>query len=258
MQTSPTELNKTLFNYKLLIAYDGTNYSGWQIQPNASSIQEIIRKTICQILQEEIRLIGAGRTDAGVHANGQCAHFQSTKQLTLRSFLASMNGLLPKDIRILEIQNVPIDFHAQYSAIGKIYHYHLWMEPILLPTQRLYTLHLKKKIDLKTLSKTLPLFVGEKDFSTFANSASEGSASRGAIRNLMRLEMHHQEGGVRLEFEGNGFLYKMVRNIVGTLLEVASGERSMDEIPHLFLAKDRKKAGKTVPPHGLFLMKVNY
>jgi len=245
-------------NYKLTIAYDGSAYKGWQIQPNASSIQEIIKGVIKTILQEEVRLIGAGRTDAGVHAYGQAAHFCIHKELELRAFLGSMNGLLPHDIRILRIDPVPLDFHAQYSAQGKIYHYHLWLDSILIPSKRFYTHHVRAKIDLDLLHQAAALFVGKKDFTSFANSAHEGSASKGAIRHLKRIDIVPQEGGVRLEFEGDGFLYKMVRNIVGTLLEVASGYRSINEIDQIFEKKDRRLAGKTAPPQGLFLMQVLY
>lgn len=245
-------------NYKLTIAYDGTAYSGWQIQPHAHSIQERIRKAIGIILREDVKLIGAGRTDAGVHACGQIAHFKFHKEIPLKRFLASLNGLLPHDIRVLCIESVPIDFHAQYSAKGKIYHYHLWLDPILLPTKRFYTHHVTGEFNLSLLEEGANQFVGQKDFTSFANSAAEGSASRGAIRHLKRLQIVPQEGGVRLEFEGDGFLYKMVRNIVGTLLEVASTRRPVDQIPEIFAQKDRKKAGKTAPAQGLFLMRVIY
>lgn len=246
------------YNYKLTIAYDGSHYLGWQVQHNGQTVQETIRKTLETIVQEKITLIGAGRTDTGVHAKGQVANFHFHKLLCLKKLIHSLNGMLPLDIRIARIEIVEQDFHAQFSAIGKIYHYHLWLDPIRDPIKRFYTFHVKSSIDRELLKRGAELFLGEKDFTSFANSANEGSASKGAVRHLKRLDLVSEEGGLRLEFEGNGFLYKMVRNIVGTLLEVACRKRPLDEIPQIFDAKDRRRAGKTAPPEGLFLMEVLY
>ena len=125
-------------NFKLLISYDGTNYSGWQIQPNALTIQELLQNALRKILREEIYVIGSGRTDSGVHALGQVANFHSNKDISLRTLLYALNGTLPKDIRIQSIEEVPLDFHSQYSAKGKIYHYHLWTDTVLDPTRRFF------------------------------------------------------------------------------------------------------------------------
>lgn len=251
-------MENLLYNYKLLIAYDGTNFGGWQIQPNALSIQEVLQETAQIILQKPITLIGSGRTDAGVHATGQVAHFKTPQELDLRRFLNSMNGLLPKDIRLLAIDPAPLSFHAQYDAIGKIYHYHLYLRPVECPFSRHYALHLRVPLDLLLLEKAAALLVGTHDFTSFANEAAHGSASRMAIRTLSRVTLVQEEEGLRLEFEANGFLYKMVRNLVGVLLDVGTGKKSLDYIPFLFKAKDRKMASRAVPPHGLFLHQVIY
>ena len=245
-------------NYKLTIAYDGTAYCGWQIQPNGISIQEIIQDKISIITKSKITLIGSGRTDSGVHALGQVANFHSPHIPDFYRFHGSLNSLLPHDIRILKIEEVNPSFPAQYSPIAKIYHYHLHLEHVPDPFKRLYSLHVKEKIDLNTLKESASLLLGTHDFTSFANESHKGSASRDPIRTLKRLDIIEQPGGVRLEFEGNGFLYKMVRNIVGTLLEVAAGKRTKEQLPLILTAKDRKTAGQAAPPQGLFLMKVEY
>lgn len=248
----------TCFNYKLLIAYDGTAYCGWQVQPNGLSIQEIIQKAIATILRCDVTLIGSGRTDAGVHALGQVAHFHSPIPLDLYRFYGSINGLLPSDIRIKEICEVPLEFHSQYSAKTKTYYYHLYLERVQDPFRRHYSLHVREKIDLSLLKKAAKCFLGTHDFTSFANEAHRGSAANDPIRTLQRIDIIEEAGGVRLELQADGFLYKMVRNIVGTLLEVASGKRCIEEIEAIFAAKDRRRAGKAVPPHALFLASVDY
>jgi tRNA pseudouridine38-40 synthase len=247
-----------VYKYKLLISYDGTNYAGWQIQPNACSIQEVLQEKIQVILQEDVKIIGSGRTDTGVHALGQVAHFQSKHDLNLYRFQGSLNGLLPQDIRIREVETAPEDFQAQYSVKGKIYHYHLCLDQIQSPFKRLYSLHVLEKINLDLIYKAVPYFIGTHDFTSFTNQAHRGSAANDPVRTITRLDIVPEEGGIRLEFEGNGFLYKMVRNIVGTLLEIAEGKREVTDLPKIFEAKDRRLAGKAAPPQGLFLVKVIY
>lgn len=245
-------------NYKMTIAYDGSNYGGWQVQPNATSIQSLIEKALSSLVKQETPVTGSGRTDAGVHALEQVAHFFTEDNQDLYRLSHALNGILPKDIRILEIIEIPLDFHARYSATGKIYHYHLHLDKILNPFTRLYSWKVPHKADLLTLEKAIPLFLGTKDFSAFANEAHKGAASKNAVRTLHRLDMVKENGGVRLEFEGDGFLYKMVRNITGTLLDICAGHIPVDSVEEIFASKDRKKAGKTAPPQGLFLVKVHY
>ena len=251
-------MNDDLHNYKLTIAYDGTAYCGWQVQPNGISIQEIIEGKLAVILRTKVRLIASGRTDTGVHALAQVANFHAPRIPDLYRFFGSLNSLLPPDIRILTVDEVPAKFHAQYSPTGKIYHYHLHLDPVLDPFKRLYSLLVREKIDLDVLKAAAAVLIGTHDFTSFANESHLGSASRDPVRTLKRLDVIEQPGGVRLEFEGDGFLYKMVRNIVGTLLEIAAGKRNKDELPLILAAKDRKKAGQAAPPQGLFLVKVEY
>lgn len=242
----------------MLISYDGSNFGGWQIQPNTVSIQNLIEKALLIALKEPIAVHGSSRTDAGVHALGQVAHFETNTPFSLHKLRHSLNGILPREIRILELYPVLDDFHSRYSATGKIYHYHLHLDSVLNPFTRLYSWHMPYKIDLSLLQETAPLFIGKKDFTAFANESHKGAAAKNGIRSLERLDVVKQDHGIRLEFEGTGFLYKMVRNITGTLIDIATGRMKKGEVESIFLSKDRKKAGSTAPAHGLFLVKIHY
>jgi tRNA pseudouridine38-40 synthase len=222
------------------------------VQPNGTSIQELLEEVLATIHQRRISVTGAGRTDAGVHALAQIAHF------TLDGpppSLRSLNGLLPADIRVFDIAEVSDDFHARFSATGKIYHYHLWTDPVQSPFKRLYSLHHTYPLDREAVESAISHLLGTHDFTSFAN---ESGAKRNPIRTIDRIDLVDQPGGLRLEFEGKSFLYKMVRNLVGTLLEVGAGKRSPNDIPTILAAGDRRAAGKAAAPHGLFLVEVHY
>lgn len=249
---------ENLFNYRLLISYDGTLYSGWQIQPNATSIQELVQQAVRTITRRDVTVIGSGRTDAGVHAIGQVAHFKCDLALELYRFWGSLNGILPPDIRILQVEEAPLDFHAQRSATRKTYRYHICLNHVQSPFQRLYSLHMRDPLDLQLLAEAIACFKGTHDFTAFANEAHKGAAAGNPVRTLYRAEAIPEECGVRLEFEGDGFLYKMVRNMVGTILDVARGKRPLDDIAQLFAHRDRRATAAAAPPHGLFLVKVEY
>jgi len=246
--------------YKLIISYDGTCYCGWQVQAQETkkSIQHLIQNALQTVLRHPLDLTGSGRTDAGVHARGQTAHFDSNVPFEPKRWLLSFNALLPPDIRILTVEPVAAFFHARYSARAKVYHYHLHLNPISDPFSRFTSYQVLGRIDLDLLKRGAELFLGTHDFSSFANRKETGSAAHDAIRTLHRLDVVEQKNGVRLEFEGNGFLYKMVRNITGTLLEVAYGRMELEQIPQILTAKDRRQAGPAAPPQGLFLIEVLY
>lgn len=244
-------------NYKMVIAYDGTKYHGWQIQPNGLSIQQIIEEKLSIILRESVKIVGSGRTDAGVHALGQVAHFHADS-VQLFKAMGSLNGLLPEDVRILALEEATSDFHAQYSAKGKIYRYHLFLDRVMNPFKRLYSWHVRASFCQKQLQEAIQFFLGEHDFTTFANEAHSGVAAYDPIRTIKRIDILPEEGGVCLEFEADGFLYKMVRNIVGTLVEISLGKMPPSAIPFLLAKKDRREAGMAAPPQGLFLFKVLY
>lgn len=244
--------------YKILISYDGTNYSGWQVQKTGQAIQPVLQKAIETFLRHPIQLSASGRTDAGVHALGQVAHFDSELQIDAHRFLYSINALLQADIRVHHVEQTTLDFHARYSAISKVYHYHLHLDEMVDPFNRLYSYHVFFPCNLDLLFQASQSFLGEHDFTSFASRAYQGAASYDPIRTLHRLDIVPEEGGIRLEFEADGFLYRMVRNITGTLLDVSRGLIKPSEISDIFASKDRRKAGQIVPPHGLFLMEVKY
>lgn len=249
---------KPQFNYKLTISYDGTNYHGWQVQPNGISIQELLQQALSIICRHPIQLIGSGRTDAGVHALGQIAHFKTDNTIDLFRLVKSLNALLPQDIRVLKVESVPLDFHARYSAIAKVYHYHIFLDKVMDPFRRHYCWHLFSLLNKEELKEAASFFVGTHDFSSFANEAHRGVAAHDSIRTLKRCDVVEEAGGLRLELEADGFLYKMVRNIVGTLSEIGAGKRSKDTIKKLFEEKNRTFAGICAPPQGLFLIRVDY
>lgn len=242
--------------YKMTISYDGTHYCGWQVQKNGQSIQATIQKALETTLRHPLGLTGAGRTDAGVHARGQTAHFDTDRDLDERTFPLTLNSLLPSDIRIKELEKVAPDFHARYSAKGKIYHYHLLLNRIMNPFNKLYCYHVKGAFDVARLKEGAKQFVGRHDFTSFANVKID--APKDGSRTIYKLDVVEMSDGIRLEFEGDGFLYKMVRNITGTLLDIAQGKIEIEEIPQIFDKKDRKHAGRAAPAQGLFLERVIY
>jgi tRNA pseudouridine38-40 synthase len=244
--------------FKITLSYDGTNYCGWQVQPNGVSIQELLQQKLEILLKHKPSVIGAGRTDAGVHALGQVAHFQHHQELNLFKLQGSLNGLLPTDIRVRKIEPVSEDFHARYNAINKEYHYQLNLGTVQDPFARLYSWHIAEKLDLELLKECAQLFVGTHDFSSFANEPATGAVAKNPIRTIKRIDLIMERYGARLEFEGASFLYKMVRNLTGTIIEVARGKRALDEIHEILAAKDRRRAGNAAPAHGLFLMRVDY
>ncbi len=244
------------YKYRLDIAYDGTDYCGWQVQPKQTSIQGLIENALEILLKTRTHLCGSGRTDSGVHALNQVAHFSSSTELDCNRFCHSLNALLPFDIRIQKMQRASHDFHARFSATSKTYHYHLHLNSILNPFTRRLRTHYTYPINLPLMREAMQKFIGTHDFRSFTNEGS--SANENTTRTIKRFEMKEQDGGIRLEIEGNGFLYKMVRNIVGLLLEIASGKRSIEDIQKIFSARDRKASGSAAPPQGLFLATVCY
>ncbi len=246
----------------LHIAYDGTNYSGWQRQKNSNTIQEEIEKRLAIITNNEIFLHGAGRTDAGVHAEAMVAHFDCPSTVSDNALLQGLNSMLPGAIRIFSVKTCAPDFHARFSATGKYYHYHLYTGKVLPPHFRLYTLHITGKLNLAAMEQSLDHLVGRHDFSSFENSGSRDktiSGGRGAVRTIYAANLLFPEAEkIIVEIAGDGFLKNMVRNIVGTLLDVGRGKIGPEEFAAILAAKKRCAAGATAPAHGLFLKKVCY
>lgn len=243
------------FRYKMHISYDGTNYAGWQIQKNKLTIQGSIENVLKKILKKDIKIIAAGRTDAKVHALEQIAHFNFYKNIDLKKLLFSLNSLLKADIRIKKITKVDSNFHARFSAKSKIYRYHIFTGDIQDPFLRMYSYKPNFKFDFTLLKKASKYFLGTHNFSSFAN---KGSISNNPIKTIKRIDIKKKKNEIILEFEADGFLYKMVRNIVGTLLDVANKKLPIEAIEKIFAAKDRQKASKPAEAQGLFLVKVIY
>jgi tRNA pseudouridine38-40 synthase len=242
-----------MFNYKLTIQYDGTNYAGWQIQENALSIQAVISNSIKQILQEDINLLGAGRTDAGVHALGQVANFTVSQQLDLFRFKYSLNSVLPKDISITSIETVDESFHSRFSARKRAYIYLISNQKSPFFERYSYTYFSELKPEkLNELSSAL---IGEMNFTSFSKINTE---VQNKICQIFEARWRRQKNLLIFYIEANRFLYGMVRAIVGSLLKAYSSEDGISYLKNVFIQKDRNAAADAVPAKGLFLYKVKY
>jgi tRNA pseudouridine38-40 synthase len=243
-------------NIKLVIEYDGTNYHGWQIQPNAVSIQETIEDRLRTILQENISITASGRTDAGVHALGQVAHFHSESNLNIKNIQRGLNSLLPPDISIKEISDVDHDFHARYGAKSKVYRYIILNQRFSSPLYRNFSWFIHFNLDIELMNKAIQTLKGRHDFSSFKAS---GCSSHHPVREVSNVSIKESPNRlICLDIEANAFLKQMVRNIVGTIVNVGQGKIGLEEFVEILHAKDRKKAGITAPAKGLFLLKVRY
>ncbi len=245
-------------NIKLTIAYDGTNYLGWQRQKSGPTIQGVLEETLARLLGHRIKLRAAGRTDAGVHALGQVANFLTTNKMPLKDLHRALNALLPKDIAIVKVEEVPIKFNAQYDAKHKTYFYQIYNHPIRHPLWRLYSWWVPQKLDLEAMKACLPLFLGQKDFASFRKT---GSDIRTTVRTVYSVNLKRAVGianMLRFEISARGFLRYMVRNIVGALVEVGLHRLTPEELKQIMEAKDRSLAPPPAPPQGLFLKEVVY
>jgi len=243
-------------NIKLTIEYDGTAFHGWQIQPGLRTIQGVIKERIAQITQGEVNLIGAGRTDAGVHAFGQVANFQTESFIELIALQRGLNSLLSPDIVIKGIEEVEEGFHARFSARSKIYEYHILNRSYPSALLRAYAWFIPHQLDLASMERCGRLLIGSHDFSSFRASGDE---SRHSVREVIRLEIERRQGDlIVIVIEANAFLREMVRSIVGTLVDVGRGKTTLEEFEKIFQARDRRQAGMTAPAQGLFLVEVKY
>jgi tRNA pseudouridine38-40 synthase len=248
--------------FKLTIAYDGTDFHGWQIQANKPTIQGEIIAVLRRLTQENVQLLGAGRTDAGVHALGQVGSFRTQSALSAGEFQRALNALLPPSIRIVNAEEKGPDFSARWSAKGKVYRYRIYRRKVLPPMLWRYVLHYPFPLDEEAMKEAAARFVGIHDFSSFA--ASTGSEDADKERNMEReifsAELTRSEDGEELWFtvHGRSFLRYMVRKMVGALLEVGRGKLAPDDIDRLYTLRDRSRSGPTVPPQGLFMVSVDH
>lgn len=249
-------------NIKLLLAFDGTGYAGWQKQKSERTIQGVIEDGLRIMTGEHPRLHGAGRTDAGVHALGMVANFETGSDIPCQGLVKGLNSLLPGDIRILAAAGVTADFHARRSARAKTYWYNLTNGPVQMPTERLYWTHIFPELDFTAMKAGLAHLTGTHDFSSFEGSGSRDpeSSGRGAVRTIIEAGIDKIGAGNyhRFVITGDGFLRHMVRNIVGTLLEVGQGRLMPSQVAAILAAGDRSTAGPTAPARGLFLKEVHY
>ena len=242
-------------NLKLTIEYDGTDYCGWQAQPNGRAVQDVVEQGLEKILGAKIRLTASGRTDAGVHALGQVANFFCEGALDFWRLQRGVNGVTPNDIVIRRVEVVPDSFDARRDARGRSYQYRIWNDRWPPAIQRRYSWHVHDPLDLSAMQEAIRSLEGEHDFASFQAAGCDAAHS---VRNIIRNALTRQGDLLLYDVEANAFLRHMVRNIVGTLVEVGRGERSADSFAALLEAKDRTRAGPTAPPQGLFLMEVKY
>jgi len=251
-------------NIKLTIEYDGTNYCGWQVQnrkqksevrSQKKSIQGTIEKALRQVLQEKIKVIGSGRTDSGVHALGQVANFKTNSGLNCSNIQKGLNGILPKDIRIKQAKEVSLGFHARFSAQSKLYCYTMVNNSYVSPFLNRYAYLVKCPLDTKRMRQAIKYLIGRHNFRSFQ---AAGKKEIAAARTIKRLNIIKKRDIIYLNIEANGFLYKMARNIVGTLVEVGRGRFKAEKMKAILRAKDRIYAGPCAPAKGLCLMQVKY
>ncbi|MBP3350790.1 MAG: tRNA pseudouridine(38-40) synthase TruA [Lachnospiraceae bacterium] len=240
---------------RLIVAYDGTNYHGWQVQNNGITIESELNRCLSELLAEPIEVIGASRTDAGVHALGNVAVFDTNARMPAEKISYALNQRLPEDIRIQKSEEVPADWHPRYCDSRKTYEYHIYRGEFALPTKRLYSLFTYHKLDVEKMQKAAEYFVGEHDFKSFCQVNAQVKST---VRTVTKMQVFEEGPEVIIRVTGNGFLYNMVRIMAGTLLEVGQGKRSPLEIPDMIAARNREAAGPTAPAHGLILVKYDF
>jgi len=240
---------------KLTLEYDGSGFVGWQVQPNGRSVQEEVEKGIGRLCGAAVRITGAGRTDAGVHARGQVASFKAPRHLPLRAWTAGLNALLPADVACIRAEAAPEGFDARRWARGKRYVYAILQTAVRSPLDRGRAWEIRRPLDLDAMRRAAPALLGVHDFSALR---AADCPARTAVREMRRLELRQSGSRVDLVVEATAFLKHMVRNIVGTLVEVGHGRRDPDSLPALLAGRDRALAGPTAPAHGLCLEEVFY
>ncbi len=249
---------------KLVLAYDGSLFSGWQVQPARPTVQGVLTDALERITSEKILPQGSGRTDAGVHALAQVASFTTSSSIPSGNLLKAMNSLLPASVRVLAVEDMPEDFHARHSAQAKTYEYRLYRGDICPPFLANYVTHHPYPLDEAAMIEAAKRLVGEHDFTSFAavdpekGLPAEGEGARGNIRTVFTSEWHRNGDEFVYRVRGNGFLHHMVRNLVGTFLLVGKGTLQPQEITNILAAKKRSAAGATAPATGLYLVSVEY
>jgi tRNA pseudouridine38-40 synthase len=241
-------------NLKLTLAYDGTEFHGWQVQPEVPTIQGDLETAFSRLFNHEVHVTGSGRTDAGVHAHAQVATVQTERSMDTDAVLRGANALLPAAIRIFSVEEVSLEFHPRHSAKSKTYEYHLWRHPIVSPFHCRYVHPFRYALDEDAMDRASKEFIGTHDFTSFCSTATE---VEDRVRTIFSAEWHRDEMTWAFRIKGNGFLQYMVRTITGTILEAGQNRLSMP-IAQIFEAKDRRLAGPSLPSPGLHLITVEY
>lgn len=248
-----------MIKFKLTIAYDGSGYEGWQVQKTGTGVQEKVEAALAKLFPSRPRLHSSSRTDTGVHALGMAAHFEVPRSecaMTATKLVLALNAWLPEDIRVSSATRVPATFHARFGATGKQYRYFVWNHPAMNPLIRHAAWHVTRKLDLDVLHSGARLFVGRHDFKSFAGS--RGHERDSTVRRVTRCDIRRRGRLIEFVIEGDGFLYRMCRSIVGTLVQAGLGKFPPEDIKGMLAKKDRRVAGMTAPAQGLVLWKVFY
>ena len=240
-------------NYKCVLSYDGTDFHGWQRQPDKRTVQGILEDCLARITQNKIHVAGAGRTDAGVHAQGQVASFKARLSLDEEELFRALNSVLPQDVRVVSLTKTDPDFHARKSARSKVYQYRICNSSLISPFLIRYVLHWPPPLNVNSMKEAASLFIREADFTAFSSNRLLDP-----VRNVSRSEISHKGTEIIYTVEANGFLRYMVRTMVGTLLEIGKGKVPAQQIDEIFRRKKRSLAGPTAPAKGLCLIEVNY
>lgn len=243
-------------NIKIVIAYDGSRYNGWQRQDHTeNTIQGKLEQLLCRMTGEQIEIHGSGRTDGGVHAHGQVANFKTNSQMSVKEMMTYMNEYLPMDIGILEVKDASDRFHSRLNVKRKTYCYHIWNSPVPNVFLRKYSYQIPELLNVSQMEKASQYLLGTHDFKSFC---SRKKMKKSTVRMIESIKIRREGNEIIITYKGNGFLYNMVRILTGTLIEVGLGIKNPEDIPEILEAKNRERAGFTAPAQGLFLEKVDY
>jgi tRNA pseudouridine38-40 synthase len=242
-------------NIKLLLEYDGTNYVGWQKQPKGETVQRKVEDAIYRLTDKRVEVIGCSRTDSKVHAKGYVCNFKTDSNIPVEKFREALNHILPEDISVINSSQVDDDFHSRYNSKGKMYCYTILNTAVRMPICRNFSYHYKKNLNIEKMNDGAKFFIGTHDFEAFRNV---GSSVKTTTRTISKVDIVKDENYIKVYIAADGFLYNMVRIIIGTLIDVGNDKIKSEDIPKIILSKERKKAGKTCPPQGLCLIEVYY
>ena len=252
-------MDSTQLKFKLTIAFDGSQYAGWQVQPTGVGVQQLVELALSRIFRHPGRVHSSSRTDTGVHALGIVAHVEIPRdefKMPVAKLLLAMNAHLPADIRVMKVARCPAAFHARFQARGKQYRYFVWNHPGMNPLMRAQAWHVTQKLDVPAMRQAAALLVGRHDFKSFAGTQNHPRKS--TVRTLTRCDIKRQGARFTFVIEGDGFLYKMCRSLVGTLVQVGQGKIAPEEMQDILARRDRRVGGMTAPAQGLVLWKVFY